>query len=149
MLRPSIYAGNFVENMFDDFFRDPFPPMPPMHSVRSVNQMSTDISDCGDSYKIEMDLPGFSKDDVNAELKDGYLTIHASRTESKDDSDEEKHYICKERFTGHYQRQFYVGEVVTQNDIKAKFTDGVLEIIVPKMEKKPEVEESKFISIEG
>ncbi|MCD8150753.1 MAG: Hsp20/alpha crystallin family protein, partial [Clostridiales bacterium] len=117
--------------------------------VRSVNQMSTDIKDCGDSYQIEMDLPGFAKEDVRAELKKGYLTIRASRTSSNDEKDEKQRYIRKERYSGHYQRSFYVGDAVKQEDIQAKFTDGVLTLMVPKKEKQPEVEESKYIQIQG
>ncbi len=146
MLRPSIYADNFVENIFDDFFRDPFWNT---SGVRSVNQMSTDIRDCGDNYQIEMDLPGFAKEDVRAELKNGYLTIRASRTSSNDEKDEKQRYIRKERYSGHYQRSFYVGSTVKQEDIQAKFTDGVLTLLVPKKEKQPEVEESKYIQIQG
>ncbi|MCC8151440.1 MAG: Hsp20/alpha crystallin family protein [Lachnospiraceae bacterium] len=146
MLRPSIYADNFVENIFDDFFRDPFWNT---SGVRSVNQMSTDIQDCGDSYQIEMDLPGFAKEDVRAELKNGYLTIRASRTNSNEEKDEKQRYIRKERYSGHYQRSFYVGDAVKQEDIQAKFTDGVLTLQVPKKEKQPEVEESKYIQIQG
>lgn len=146
MLRPSIYADNFVENIFDDFFRDPFWNT---NGVRSVNQMSTDIRDCGDSYQIEMDLPGFAKEDVRAELKNGYLTIRASRTSSNNEKDEKQRYIRKERYSGHYQRSFYVGDAVKQEDIQAKFTDGVLTLMVPKKEKQPEVEESKYIQIQG
>lgn len=146
MLRPTIYADNFVENMFDDFFRDPFFNR---SSASTVNKMSTDIRDCAGCYQIEMDLPGFSKEDVRAELKNGYLTISADRSDSKEDQDEDQRYIRRERYRGHYQRSFYVGEAVNQEDIKAKFSDGVLMLEVPKKEAKPEVEESKYISIEG
>ena len=146
MLRPTIYADNFVENIFDDFFRDPFFNRA---TVSTVNKMSTDIRDCADCYRIEMDLPGFSREDVRAELKNGYLTILASRSDSTEDKGEDQRYIRRERYNGHYQRSFYVGDAVTQEDIKAKFSDGVLTIEVPKKENKPEVEESKFIPIEG
>lgn len=146
MLRPSIYADNFVENLFDDFFRDPFFST---GNIRSVNKMSTDIKECDDYYQIEMDLPGFSREDVRAELKNGYLTIRAGRSNTKEEKDENQRYIRKERYSGHYQRSFYVGDAVTQEDIKAKFADGVLILEVPKKEKKPEVEEAKYIPIEG
>ena len=143
MLRPSIFSDNFVENVFDDFFRDSF--WQPT-GVRSVNAMKTDIQDMKDSYRIDMELPGFAKEDVRAELKNGYLTVRAAHTEeTKSDSN----YIRRERYTGHYQRSFYVGDAVTQEDISAKFKDGILTLVVPKKEKQPEVEESKYISIEG
>lgn len=146
MLRPSIYADNFVENIFDDFFHDPFFAG---SGVRSVNQMSTDIKDFDDHYEIEMDLPGFSRDDVRAELKNGYLTIRAGRTNTTEDKDEHQRYIRRERYSGHYQRSFYVGDAVQQEDIQAKFNDGVLTVQVPKKEKQPEVAESKYIPIQG
>ena len=145
MLRPSIFTDNFVDNMFDDFFNDGFwwPT-----GMRSVSAMTTDIQELPDSYKIDMELPGFAKEDVQAELKKGYLTIRASRTRENDENKGQR-YIRKERYTGHYQRSFFVGEQVKQEDIKARFQDGVLTVIVPKKEKTPEVEQSKFISIEG
>ena len=146
MLRPSIYGDGFVENMFDDFFRDPFFNTGKM---RTVDKMSTDIKEFDSEYQIEMDLPGFAKEDVRAELKNGYLTIRAGRSTTKDEKEENGRYIRKERYSGHYQRSFYVGENVTQDDIKARFADGVLTIVVPKITKKPEVEETKYISIEG
>jgi len=146
MLRPSIYANNFIENMFDDFFRDPFFNR---NGISGTNMMSTDIRDCGDSYQVEMDLPGFSKEDVRAELKNGYLTIQAEHSGKTDDKDDEQQYIRRERYVGRYQRSFYVGDAVKQEDIRAKFTDGVLTLAIPKQEAQPEVEESKYISIEG
>lgn len=144
MLRPSIFRDNFVENVFDDFFNDSF-----WHSTgaHSVSAMKTDIKDLKDSYQIDMELPGFAKEDVRAELKDGYLTVRAAHTEEKEDKGEGK-YLRKERYSGHYQRSFYVGDKVTQEDISAAFKDGVLTLTVPKKEKQPEVEEAKYISIE-
>lgn len=146
MLRPSIYADNFVENMFDSFFRDPFFNR---NGVSSTNMMSTDIRDCGGSYEVQMDLPGFSKEDVQAELKNGYLTIRAEHSDNTEDKDDQQQYIRRERYVGRYQRSFYVGDAVKQEDIKAKFSDGVLTLDVPKKEAQPEVEDSKYISIEG
>lgn len=143
MLRPSIFRDNFVENVFDDFFRDPFFQST---GVRSVSAMKTDIQDLPDSYRIDMELPGFAKEDVRAELKNGYLTVRAAHTE---ENKSEGSYIRKERYSGHYQRSFYVGDKVTQEDITASFKDGVLTLNVPKKERQPEVEETKYISIEG
>jgi HSP20 family molecular chaperone IbpA len=145
MLRPSIFRDNFVDNVFDDFFRDPFWQTT---GVRSVSAMKTDVRESEDGYQIEMELPGFSKEDVRAELKNGYLTVRAAHTEDKEDKENEK-YIRKERYSGHYQRSFYVGDQVTQEDITAAFKDGVLTVNIPKKEKQPEVEETKYISIEG
>ena len=96
-----------------------------------------------------MNLPGFKKEDVTGEVKDGYLIIKASTKNSKDEKDAKGKYIRKERYEGSCNRSFYVGDAITQEDIKAKFEDGVLKITVPKKEAKPQVEEKKFIAIEG
>lgn len=149
MLRPSIFTNHFADNVFDDFFDDSFWSTPSMFSGMSANVMKTDIRDMNGSYQIDMELPGFAKDDVQAELKDGYLTIHANRSTNKEEKDDNGKFLRRERYSGNYQRSFYVGDAVTETDIKAKFTDGILTIEVPKMEKKPEVEEKKLISIEG
>ena len=146
MLRPTIYSTNFVDNIFDDFFNDSFFTT---SAARSVNQMSTDVKDCGDHYQIDMDLPGFSRENVQAELKDGYLTIHASRSTSNDEKDENGRYIRRERYSGQYQRSFFVGKSITQQDIRARFADGVLTLDVPKEDQKPKVEENHYITIEG
>ena len=111
--------------------------------------MQTDIAENDDSFLLIMNLPGFKKEDVKAELKDGYLTINASTNTSKEEKGENGKYIRKERFSGSCSRSFYVGEAVTQEDIKAKIEDGTLKITVPKKELKPEVEEAKYIAIEG
>ena len=144
MLMPSIFG----ETLLDDFFG-----FPKEHYVRTNSNtnglMQTDIAENDDSFLLVMNLPGFKKEDVKAELKDGYLTINASTNTSKEEKGEGGKYIRKERFAGSCSRSFYVGEAVTQEDIKAKFEDGTLKITVPKKELKPEVEESKYIAIEG
>ncbi len=148
MFRPSIFNDNFTDSLFDEFFNDSFWPTNRMARPAS-RSMNTDIKETENNYQIEMELPGFTKEDVKADLKDGYLTIQASHDESKDSKDENGKYLRKERYSGSCSRSFYVGEAVTQEDIKAKFTDGILTVLVPKMEKKPEVEEKRYISIEG
>ncbi len=96
-----------------------------------------------------MNMPGVRKEDVKAELKDGYLTIGASVNKNNDQKDQEGRYIRRERYSGSCSRSFYVGEDVKQEDIKARFEDGTLKLAVPKKEAKPAVEEKKYISIEG
>jgi HSP20 family molecular chaperone IbpA len=144
MLMPSIFG----ESLLDDFFG-----VPKERYLRTGNNssglMQTDIEESETGYALTMNLPGFKKEDVKAELKDGYLTINASTNSSKEEKDEKGKYIRKERYSGSCSRSFYVGEAVTQEDIKAKFEDGTLKISVPKKELKPEVEEAKYISIEG
>lgn len=142
MLMPSIFG----ETLLDDFFG-----FPKERYVRTNNTglMQTDIAESDDSFLLVMNLPGFKKEDVKAELKDGYLTINASTNTSNEEKDDNGKYIRKERYCGSCSRSFYVGEAVTQEDIKAKFEDGTLKITVPKKELKPEVEEAKYIAIEG
>ena len=96
-----------------------------------------------------MNMPGVKKEDVKAELKDGYLTIQASTSRNNDEKNKEGKYIRKERYSGTFSRSFYVGDDVKQEDIKAKFEDGTLKLLVPKKEEKPEAEEKKYITIEG
>lgn len=146
MLMPSIFGRNFVDDMFDDFFGAPFAEKTPAITTRA---MSTDITESADSYQIEMDLPGFAKEDVNAELKDGYLTVSAERSQNNEDKNEDGKIIRRERYQGMCRRSFYVGDAVNEEDIRAKFKDGVLTLSVPKKEKKPEVEQKKYIAIEG
>ena len=146
MLAPSIFGRNFVDSMFDDFFDAPFWGIS-RPAVSST--MNTDITESKDGYQIEMDLPGFAKEDVSAALKDGYLTIAASHNDDKEEKDSDGKLIRRERYQGTCQRSFYVGEEITEEDIKAKFKDGVLTLLIPKKEKKPEVEENKYIAIEG
>ncbi len=117
---------------------------------RTENQlMKTDIKDAGDHFELQMEMPGFKKEDVKAQLKDGMLTIEAATSTNNDQKDEDGRYIRRERFTGSCSRSFYVGETIKQEDIKARFEDGILKICVPKEENKPQIEENKYISIEG
>lgn len=146
MMMPSIFGTNFMDDVFDDFFRTPFAEPTRTYPTAS---MKTDITETENSYKIDMDLPGFAKEDVQAELKDGYMTITAEHSKNTDEKDTDGKVIRRERFQGICQRSFYVGDAVTEEDIKAKFKDGVLTLEVPKKQAKPAVEEKKFIAIEG
>lgn len=149
MLRPSI----FNDNLFDDFFEFPFfddRAERKLYGHNANNLMKTDIKEHKDGYELEIDLPGFKKDDLQAELKDGYLTISASKQVNQDEKEKEiGKYIRRERYSGSCQRSFYVGEGITQEDIKAEFKHGILRLFVPKKEAVPEVEERKFVSIAG
>ena len=139
MLMPSIFG----ENLLDDFFDNPF------GRSSTFDMMNTDIKDTETGYEVTMNMPGVKKEDVKAELKDGYLTIHATTDSSKDEKDSKGRYIRRERYTGTCSRSFYVGDAVTQEDIKARFEDGTLKMTIPKKEVKPVVEEKKYIAIEG
>ncbi|MGI6105436.1 MAG: Hsp20/alpha crystallin family protein [Raoultibacter sp.] len=110
--------------------------------------MKTDIKEVGGAYKIAIDLPGCKKEDIDIELKDGYLAVSASKETESEDKDEAGTFIRKERFSGKSSRSFYVGEEVLDSDIKAKFEDGVLNITVPKKEEETKVDVKKSISID-
>jgi len=96
-----------------------------------------------------LELPGFNKDDIKAEVKDGYLIINASHAENKDEKDSEGKYIRRERYSGHCSRSFYIGDAVTEKDITAKFENGILKLNVPKKEKQEKIEEKKYVAIDG
>ena len=147
MLMPSIFGDNLFDDFFDGFAR----PSKSAARYRSpeVNVMRTDVKEHENGYDLEIDLPGYKKEDVRAELKDGYLNISGEMKSSNDEKDKDKKYIRRERYYGSCSRTFYVGKDLTQEDIKAKFNDGVLTVNVPKKEAKPAVEEKKYISIDG
>ena len=141
----------FGESLFDDLF-DGFER--PVRNGARYNAsvpavMRTDVKESETGYELDIDLPGFKKSDVQAQLKEGYLTISASTSKEEGDKDKDGKYLRRERYYGSCSRSFYVGEAVTQEDIKARFEDGILKVTVPKKEAKPEVEESKYIAIEG
>ena len=149
MLMPSIFG----ENLFDDwmdfpFEREFFGGRNPLYGKREKNLMKTDVRETEGTYELDIDLPGFKKENVQAELKDGYLTISASKGLDKDEKDKEGRYIRQERYSGTCQRCFYVGEAVTQEEIHAKFEDGILKLSIPKKDAKA-VEEKKYIAIDG
>ena len=127
---PSIFG----ENLFDDFFGDPFGMMPrgrdPLYGKHAKNLMRTDVRETEGTYELDVDLPGFTKDEVNVELKNGYLTIQAVRSHSNDEKDNKGRYVRRETFSGSCARSFYVGDV-KKEDIHAKFEDGVLHIQLP------------------
>lgn len=148
MLVPSIFNRNLSNSLFNDSFDNMFRDMlrSPLEGLNNVSCMSTDIQDLGDSYQMEMELPGYEKKDVKADLKDGYLTISAEHSAKKEEKDENGKYVRRERYMGSCQRSFYVGKNVTQDDIHASFENGVLKMVIPKKET-PAVEERKYISI--
>ncbi|MDR0949293.1 MAG: Hsp20/alpha crystallin family protein [Lachnospiraceae bacterium] len=133
-------------NLWDDFFADPFFRNPFNNEKTSL--MQTDICEKDDQYQLHIELPGFTKENIQAQLKDGYLTIMASREEKQDDKDKKGNYIRRERFSGSCKRSFYVGDQVRQEDIAANFKDGVLTLTVPKESPKAIEEKPKYIAIE-
>ena len=145
MLMPSIFG----ENLFDDWMNFSFSDIDKaLYGKRANNVMKTDVKETESGYEVDIDLPGFKKDEVSASLENGYLTISAAKGLDKDEQDKKGKYIRKERYAGSMSRSFYVGEGVDQNDIHAKFEDGILRLSVPKENKKA-VEQNKYIAIEG
>ena len=154
MLMPSIFG----EDLFDNFMKD-FPFFDDntesnvekkQYGRRGKNLMKTDIKETEGGYELEMDLPGFTKDEIKVSLENGYMTISAAKGLDKDEQDKKSgRYIRKERYAGSCERSFYVGEDITEEDIKGEFKHGILKLFVPKKEAKPAVEQKKYVSIEG
>ena len=131
----------FGENLFDDFFDDSFGMMngrSPLYGKHARNLMKTDIRETDTNYELAIDLPGFKKDEIHIELKNGYLTISAAKGLDKDEKAPEGKYIRQERYTGACSRSFYVGTDLQPKDVSAKFTDGILELTFPKEAPKKE-----------
>lgn len=130
--------GNF--DLFDEMFNDPF-------FERNENKiMKTDIKEKGDKYLVEIDLPGYEKEDIKIEVEDGYLTVHAKVNKAEVESKEDGKYIQKERYSGECARSFYIGEDIKQEDIKANFKNGILTLSFPRTRK--EKSDKKYIDIE-
>ena len=150
MLMPSIFG----ENLFDDdwmdfpFEREFWGKKNPLYGKSSNRVMKTDIRDHDTGYELDIDLPGFKKDEISIELENGYLSISAAKGLDKDEQDKQGKYIRRERYAGAMQRSFYVGDHITQEDIKARFEDGILRLSIPKKDAKA-VETKKTITIEG
>ena len=150
MLMPSIFG----ENLFDDdwmdfpFERDFWGRKNPLYGKNAKNMMKTDIREHDGGYELDVDLPGFKKDEISVELENGYLTISAAKGLDKDEKDKKGKYIRRERYAGAMQRSFCVGDALTQEDIKAKFEDGILRLDIPKKDAR-QVETKKRIAIEG
>ena len=146
MLMPTIFGERLFDNFMDDFG---FPNVDRIAASKNTsNLMRTDIKETEDSFELEVELPGYKKDDVKAHLKDGYLTINVSKDENNDVKDENGKYIRRERYSGSMSRSFYVGEGIKEEDVHAKFEHVVLHLTLPK-QKAPEIPEKKKILIEG
>lgn len=158
MMTPSIFRENLFDDFFDDFFGFPVwddramqKAQKELYGRHAANMMKTDVQEHDNHYEVDIDLPGFKKDELSLELKDGYLTIHAAKGLDKDETEKNTgRFVRRERYVGSMSRSFYVGEDVKQEDVHAKYENGVLKLSIPKMEeKKPQVEEKKYIAIEG
>ena len=144
---PSIFG----ENLFDDFFGDPFGMMPrgrdPLYGKHAKNLMKTDVRETDSTYELDIDLPGFKKDEITVDLRNGYLSISAAKGLDRDQKDQEGKYIRQERYAGACSRSFYVGENVDPRDVTAKFEDGILKLSLPKHAQK-ELPKNPVIAIE-
>ena len=134
----------FGENLFDELFDDAFRPMWDMdralYGKHARAVMKTDVRETDSGYELDIDLPGFKKDEVKLDLKDGYLTISAAKGLDRDEKDKQGRYIRQERYAGQCSRSFYVGDSIQPADVHAKFEDGILKLTLPKaaQEKLPE-----------
>ena len=148
-MMPSIFG----ENLFDEFFDDDFPMIPmrsirnPLYGKNAKNLMKTDVRETDNTYELDIDLPGFKKDEVQLDLKDGYLTISAAKGLDKDQEDKKGKYIRQERYAGACSRNFFVGEGIEPRDVSAKVEDGILRVSLPKQVKK-ELPRTSTIAIE-
>ena len=150
MYMPSIFGENLFDDMFtfDDSFFAPSKKNP-LYGKNASRLMKTDIKETDGSYELDIDLPGFKKDEITAELNEGYLTVSAAKGLDKDEKDKKGHYIRQERYSGAMSRTFYVGDNVKEEDIKAKFENGILSLSVPKPTEQKQIETKKQIAIEG
>lgn len=154
MLWPSIFGENLFDEFFDDFpfyynDKDERKMEKKLYGHNAKRLMKTDIKETAEDYKLIVDLPGFKKDEVQVSLKDGYLTISAEKGLNQDETEKETgRYIRRERYAGACERSFFVGEHISQEDIKAEFKHGILKLTIPKKKAVPAVEKQNYISIE-
>ena len=146
-----LYPRIFNENLFDDLMNFEWPAFPDidrkLYGKHADRLMKTDVHEHDDQYEVDIDLPGFKKEEIHLGLENGYLTVGASKGVDKEEKTRKGKLIRQERYTGSMQRSFYVGEGLSEEDIKARFEDGVLKLTVPK--KAPALPEKKTIMIEG
>ena len=148
MLLPSIFGENLFDEMMNFDFDKEFERMTkPLYGKHNKNMMKTDVRETENSYELDIDLPGFKKDEINVQLDNGYLNIQAAKGLDKDEEKKDGQYIRRERYAGSMSRTFYVGSQLTQNDIHAKFEDGILKLSIPKKDA-PQIEQNKYIAIE-
>ena len=151
MLMPSIFGENLFDDDWMNFpFNDEFwGKKNPLYGKHAQNMMKTDIRETDGSYELDVDLPGFKKDEIKVQLKDGYLTLSAAKGLDKDEQDKKGNYIRRERYAGSMSRSFYVGDGVNEEDIHAKYEYGILKLSLPKKAPKAVEEKDGYIAIEG
>lgn len=148
MLMPRLFG----ENLFDEWMMDPFRDFGnvdrKLYGRHAEHLMKTDVKEHDSHYEVDIDLPGFKKDEITLELHEGTLTVSAAKALDEEHKDDQGRVLRQERYSGSMQRSFYVGDAVTEEDVKARFEDGVLKLTVPKKEQ-PKLPEKKVIMIEG
>ncbi len=149
MYLPSIFGDNLMDDFFDDFDTSFFRPARRAVRTERTDLMKTDIRETETGYELDVELPGYKKEDLNLDLTNGYLTISAEKNTENEEKDTDGRVIRKERYVGSMKRSFFVGKDITEEDIKAKFEDGILKLGVPKKEVKEQIPEKKTIMIEG
>ena len=148
MLLPSIFGESLLDDWMD-FPRFDFGDVDrKLYGKRAAQVMKTDVQEHDDKYELDIDLPGFKKDEIKLTLENGYLSVSAAKGLDKEEKDKKGKLIRQERYAGAMQRSFYVGDAVKQEDVKAKFEDGVLKLSIPKNEAE-KLPEKQYIAIEG
>ena len=149
MLTPRIFTESLFDDLFDDYpFRSLENVDRKLYGKHAGREMLTDVKEHENNYEVEIELPGFKKEEITIELNEGYLTITASKGLDEDDKNKQGKIVRQERYAGVMQRSYYVGEQLTTEDIKAKYEDGVLKLEIPKKEEK-KLPEKHTIMIEG
>ncbi len=147
MMMPSIFRDNLFDNFMEDFA---FPDVDRMlYGKNAKNLMKTDVKETEGGYVVDIDLPGFKKDEIRMQLENGYLTVSAAKGLDKDEQNEEGNYVRRERYAGSMSRSFYVGNHVTEEDVHPKYENGILTFQIPKEERKAMEKKDRYIAIEG
>ena len=146
MMMPSIFGENLFDDWMDSFEEEFFGRKNPLYGKHAKNMMKTDVRETDGTYEVDIDLPGFKKEDISVSFENGYLTVSTNKTLDRDEKDKDGKYIRQERYAGSMSRSFFIGKNIPKEDIKAKYEDGVLRLSVPKKDIK--VIENNTISIE-
>lgn len=160
MLRPSIFGESLFDDWMDGFGFPVFPTFSDftgdfantdkvLYGKHAKNMMKTDVREKDGSYEVDIDLPGFKKDEIQLQLENGYLTVSAAKGLDKEEEDQKGKYVRRERYAGSMSRSFYVGDQITEQDVHASYENGILKFSIPKLDKKAVEEKKRYISIEG
>lgn len=150
MMMPSIFRENLFDNFMEDFAFPTFPDVDKaLYGKNAKNLMKTDVKETDEDFIVDIDLPGFKKEEIQMQLDNGYLTVSASKGLDKDETDNAGNYVRRERYSGSMSRSFYVGSHVKEEDIHPRYENGILTFSLPKEEKKAVEEKKRYIAIEG